>query len=240
MKKCLLSVLFFLIAVLVFASESSGEVDGASQGALPSKAAAASEKSVSGAAEASERNAHEDSGKDDEGSSESPGAASQRKVKVTRHGPSVLTFDVGGMLYIPLNDDSAKGVGGMVGGTITPIGINRFSLGFRAEGYVYAGTSIIHSENKKHELKIGFTGSFIAKCPIAKSFEIYGGIGAGFIFEDFDSLTDFGQTWGIVLQGGGRGRLNNHIGVGAQVNLMFDIPNETRHLCLLGYFTVEL
>ncbi len=163
----------------------------------------------------------------------------EKKVKVTRRGPSVLTLDAGLMLYIPLNDDSAKGAGLMGGGTITPLSFKSLSLGFRAEAYLFAGKGIIDSDNKKTELKAGFAGTFIANYPLAKSFEVYGGAGAGFIFEEFESLTEFEQTWGIVVQGGGRGRLYNHIGVGAEFNLMFDIPNESRHLSLLGYFSVE-
>ena len=164
----------------------------------------------------------------------------EKKIKVTRRGPSTLTADLGGMLYVPLNSDSAKGIGVMFGGTITPIGIKSMSLGFRAEGYLFAGKGIVNSDNKKHELKVGFSGTFIANYPLAKSFEVFAGLGAGFIFEDFESFTDFGQIAGFVVQGGGRGRLNNHIGVGAQVNVMFDVPNETRHLSLLGYFSIEL
>ena len=161
------------------------------------------------------------------------------KKKITRQHPTVLNIDAGGMLYMPLNDKSAKGGGLMAAGTISPIAIKSMSAGFRAEVFLFAGKGIIHSDNKKKELKAGISGTLVGIYPLARSFEIYGGFGAGIMFKDFDSLTEFDQAWGPVLQGGGRGRLNNYLGVGAELNLMFDITNKTKQLNACAYFSLE-
>lgn len=161
------------------------------------------------------------------------------KKKITRQHPTVLNIDAGGMLYMPLNDKGAKGGGVMAAGTISPIAIKSMSAGFRAEVLLFAGKGIIHSDNRKKELKAGISGTLVAIYPLERSFEIYAGFGAGIMFKDFDSLTEFDQAWGPILQGGGRGRLTNYLGVGAELNLMFDITNKTKQMNACAYFSLE-
>ncbi len=163
---------------------------------------------------------------------------SPEKVRVTKHNPTACHFDVGALIYVPFNE-SEKG-GGVFGAvSITPVLLKKISAGFRMEGEIYAGKDILDSDDKIEKLNLGFTGTFIANYPLAKSFEVYGGFGARYIIRDFDKLTRFGQTWGLVLQGGGRGRLNDRIGVGAEADILFNIPDDTASLDILAYLSLE-
>lgn len=163
---------------------------------------------------------------------------SSEKVRVTKHNPTACHFDAGALLYVPFSE-SEKG-GGVFGAvSITPVLLKKISAGFRLEGEVYAGKDIIDSSDKIKKLNLGLTGTFIANYPLAKSFEVYGGCGARYVIRDFDKLTRFGQTWGLVLQGGGRGRLNDRIGVGAEADIFFNIPDDITSLDILAYFSLE-
>lgn len=159
-------------------------------------------------------------------------------VKVSRRNPTALTLDFGGFLDVAL-DDSFKCAGIMVGGSITPIMVKKIVGGFRAEACIMATKDILSTDNRKKELKALLTGTFIGIYPLEKSFEIYGGGGARYKAEEFESLTDFKQSWGLVLQGGGRGRLNDFIGVGVEANLFFDISRSVKSVDGIAYFSFE-
>ncbi len=163
---------------------------------------------------------------------------STEKVRVTKHNPTACQFDAGAMIYVPLSEDSkCFGVFGAV--SVTPVYVKEISAGFRVEGEIFASKHIIKSSDKINELNLALTGTFTANYPLAKSFEIYGGGGARYVIRDIEELDDFGQTWGTVIQGGGRGRLNDRIGVGAELNFFFDIPNDMKSLDLMAYMSLE-
>lgn len=162
----------------------------------------------------------------------------ENKVRVTKHNPTACHIDVGALIYVPFSEEK-KGAGIFGGVSITPVIVKKISAGFRMEGAVYAGKDILDSGDKIKKLNLALTGTFIANYPLAKSFEVYGGAGARYIIRDFDKLTKFGQACGFVLQGGGRGRLNDRMGVGAEANVFFNTTDDTTSMDLLAYLSLE-
>lgn len=139
----------------------------------------------------------------------SPLFAKEGDVHVTKTTPAVLNFDAGASVSVPLESDQSKSFGVFGGVAFTPAGFAKFNAGIKGE---FSLNGIKGNDSKK----IGATALVLARMYIEKSFEIYGGLGARYVVWDIESLTEYSHSWGIVLQGGARGRVLNWLGVGVQ------------------------
>lgn len=135
--------------------------------------------------------------------------AKEGDVHVTKTTPAVLNFDAGATVSVPFDSDKSKSFGLFGGVAFTPAGFSKFNAGIKGE----LSLNGFRGDDSK---KIGATALVLARMYIEKSFEVYGGLGARYAAWDVESLTEFSHSWGIVLQGGARGRVLNWLGVGVQ------------------------
>ncbi len=135
-------------------------------------------------------------------------SAKEGDVHVTKKDPAILNVDAGATIIVPF-DESSKTLGVFGAVAFTPAGFSKFNAGIKGELSVNG----FKGEEAK---KAGATALAVARMYIEKSFEIYGGLGARYMAWNIESFNDFSHGWGIVLQGGARGRLLNWLGVGVQ------------------------
>jgi len=161
-----------------------------------------------------------------------PSFAKEGDIHVTRTSTAVFNLDAGAGIIIGSEDDSKTfGVFGAV--TFTPASFSKVNAGIKAELSMngFKGTD---------SKKIGLSGLLVARMYIKKSFEVYGGLGARYLVWDIITLTDFSHGWGIVAQGGARGRLRNWLGVGVQIGYLKGFDSIANQLEISLYGSIEL
>jgi len=161
-----------------------------------------------------------------------PSFAKEGDVHVTRTSTAIFNLDAGGTVIIGSEDDS-KSFGAFGALTFTPASFSKVNAGIKAE---LSMNGIKGADSKK----IGLTGLLVARMYIKKSFEAYAGLGARYIIWDVVSLTEFSHGWGIVAQGGARGRLRNWLGVGLQLAYLKGFDSIANQLEISVYGSIEL
>jgi len=161
-----------------------------------------------------------------------PSFAKEGDVHVTRTSTAIFNLDAGAGVIIGSEDD-AKTFGVFGALTFTPASFSKVNAGIKTELSLngFKGTD---------SKKIGVTGLLTARMYIRKSFEVYGGLGARYLIWDVVSLTDFSHGWGIVAQGGARGRLRNWLGVGVQIAFLKGFDTIASQLEIQLYGSIEL
>ena len=161
-----------------------------------------------------------------------PSFAKEGDVHVTRTTTAVFNVDGGVGVNISSEDDTKTfGVFGAV--TFTPASFSRVNVGIKAE----VSLNGFRGENPK---KAGLGGLLTARMYFKKSFEAYAGLGARYLVWNIESLTNFDHGWGIVAQGGARGRLRNWLGVGVQLSYLKGFDSVGNQLEIQLYGSIEL
>jgi len=159
--------------------------------------------------------------------------AKEGDVHVTKTDPAILNVDAGATIIVPFEDSSSKTFGLFGAVAFTPAGFSKFNAGIKGE----LSLNGFKGEDSK---KAGATALAVARMYIEKSFEIYGGLGARYVAWDIESFNDFSHGWGVVLQGGCRGRLLNWLGVGIQGNLIKGFSGLPNGLELSVFGSIEI
>lgn len=161
-----------------------------------------------------------------------PSFAKEGDVHVTRTSTAIFNLDAGAGVIIGSGDDSKTfGIFGAL--TFTPASFSKFNVGIKAD----LSMNGFKGEDSK---KLGLGGLMMARMYIRKSFEVYAGLGARFIVWDIASLTEFNHGWGIVAQGGARGRLRNWLGVGIQLSFLKGFDAIANQFEIQLYGSIEL
>jgi len=161
-----------------------------------------------------------------------PSFAKEGDVHVTRTSTAVFNVDAGATIIVDSAEDQKTfGLFGAV--TFTPASFSKVNAGIKAE----LSMNGFKGDDSK---KLGLTGLLVARMYFRKSFEVYAGLGARYIIWDISSLTDFSHGWGIVAQGGARGRLRNWLGVGAQLAYLKGFDSISNQLEISLYGSIEL
>jgi len=161
-----------------------------------------------------------------------PSFAKEGDVHVTRTRTAIFNLDAG-VSFISGSDDESKTFGAFGAVTFTPASFSKVNAGLKTE-LSLNGFKGVDSK------KIGLTGLLFARMYIKKSFEVYAGIGARYLIWDVVSLTEFSHGWGIVAQGGARGRLRNWLGVGLQLSYLRGFDSIKNQLEISVFGSIEL
>lgn len=137
---------------------------------------------------------------------------------LTREEPSNFLLDVGLALVSPSGESDLR-AGGVIGLTFTPAVFMDMAIGVKAQFTATAnpGELKAHEEGIVKTIDFSAAGLLCGKYGWAKSFELYGALGARYDVYSFEDFSDFGQRWGLVLQGGTHGRQTNSFGVGVEL-----------------------
>jgi hypothetical protein len=162
-----------------------------------------------------------------------PSFAKEGDVHVTRTTTAVFNLDAGAGVIMGSDDNKTKTFGVFGAVTFTPASFSKVNAGIKAE----VSLNGFKGEDSK---KLGISGLLVIRAYIRKSFEVYGGVGARYLIWDIISLTDFSHGWGIVAQGGARGRLRNWLGVGVQFAYLKGFDTIANQLEITLYGSIEL
>lgn len=174
--------------------------------------------------------------------------AKEGDVRVTRTDTTRFAFDMGVAIRLPLQDevDTAK-KGGVYGAlSVTPFEIDNIGLGFKFVG-TFVGTKSmltggggVKARLKRSELSASILAA--GTVSLAKSFEIYGGLGPEYVLFNIKSKKDYKQCVGLAVEAGGRGRITDHFGVGVQIDYFKarSKKNNNNFVDLKAYISVEL
>lgn len=149
--------------------------------------------------------------------------AKEGEPVVTRTSGTILTADLGLGIRLPMDkEDVSKKVTGRLSFSITPFKVGKIGVGVRAVGTVAASKSAIKDGEgiigKLKKCELSAAALLSGSITLAKSFEVFGGIGPEYIIYDFNSKNDFVQGLGWSVEFGGRGRVTDHLGVGVQLD----------------------
>ncbi len=168
---------------------------------------------------------------------------------ITRNDLSQFNFNVGPSVHVEIFESDKHIDFGMYYSLIfTPARFeDKFSLGIKFNIDVAGFTRIF---NGFSEVQTHYEITLDYRYLLKKSFEIYGAFGACILIFDYNGIKNFSQKFGLVLQGGARGRLNDTIGLGLEgsislVNPRFEnkkisIDKSLSSLVIRAYFSVEI
>lgn len=129
---------------------------------------------------------------------------------LTRKEPSNLLLDAGLAAVVPSDDEGGFRAGAMAGITFTPASYKKFAIGVKLQFAVTADPGELKNPD------LAASGFLTAKFSWARSFELYGAMGARYGVSDFKSFSDFSQRWGLAVQAGAHGRQTDRMGVGVE------------------------
>lgn len=159
--------------------------------------------------------------------------------RITKNGTSKFTVSAGALIRLPMDDGESKRVGVFGSLSLAPFSKGKFGIGFKVMGAAALKPSAL-KDLKQAEGSV--TALCTASLAIAKSFEAYGGLGASYVLFDIKNSKDFSQAWGLALQGGARGRVTNHIGVGVEADFFKSLSKKTskNFADIKAYLSVEI
>ncbi len=161
---------------------------------------------------------------------------------LTREEPSNFLMDVGVTVVSPSGDGN-KRLGGVLGLTFTPAAFGDFAIGVKAQFTASANPGELksHEEGIVKTLNLSAAGLLSGKYSWARSFELYGALGARYDVNEFEDFSDFGQRWGFVVQAGAHGRQTDTVGVGVEIEYYKAVTeNADNELGLRAYLSFEM